>query len=63
MIYIIDRLWWIILKKVITKRSYDNELCKKGKYRFRNVGANAEGKVKISVNSNSDVIITKDKKQ
>lgn len=35
----------------------------KGKYRFRNVGANAEGKVRISVNSNSDVIITKDKKQ
>lgn len=35
----------------------------KGKYKFRNVGANAEGKVKISVNSNSDVKMTKDEKQ
>lgn len=35
----------------------------KGKYRFRNVGANAEGEVRISFNSNSDVKMTKDKKQ
>lgn len=35
----------------------------KGKYRFRNVGANADGKIRISISSNSDVKITKDKKQ
>ncbi|AQR91762.1 hypothetical protein [Clostridium saccharobutylicum] len=35
----------------------------KGEYRFRNVGANADGKIRISGSSNSDVKITKDKKQ
>lgn len=34
----------------------------KGKYSFRNVGANADGKIKISVSSNSDVKIAEDKK-
>lgn len=35
----------------------------KGKYRFRNVGVNADGKIRISISSNSGVKITKDKEQ
>lgn len=35
----------------------------KGKYRFKNVGVNADGKIRISISSSSDVKITKDKEQ
>ena len=34
----------------------------KGKYDLKNVGANADGKIKIYINSNSDVKIIEDKK-
>lgn len=34
----------------------------KGNYSFRNVGANADGKIRISISSNSNVNITEDKK-
>jgi hypothetical protein len=34
----------------------------KGKYGFRNVGANADGKIKFSISNNTNVIITEDKK-
>lgn len=34
----------------------------KGKYSFRNVGANSDGKIRISISSNSNVKITEDKK-
>lgn len=34
----------------------------KGKYGFRNVGANANGKIKYSISNNTNVIITEDKK-
>lgn len=34
----------------------------KGKYSLKNVGANANGKIKIYINSNSDVKIMEDKK-
>ncbi|WP_242966096.1 hypothetical protein [Clostridium chromiireducens] len=46
-----------------TEKSRKTIKLTKGKYRFRNVGANADGKIRISVSSNSDVKITKDKKQ
>ncbi|WP_026887867.1 hypothetical protein [Clostridium beijerinckii] len=35
----------------------------KGKYSLKNVGANADGKIKINISSNSDVKITRDKKK
>ncbi|WP_243128336.1 hypothetical protein [Clostridium chromiireducens] len=46
-----------------TEKSRKTIKLTKGKYRFRNFGANADGKIRISVSSNSDVKITKDKKQ
>ncbi len=38
-------------------------LLTKGKYSLKNVGANADGKIKINISSNSDVKITRDKKK